>query len=421
MTSSAKTPRRAFEGPTFSALKCPRNGGLENSCELPFGFVWTPMAPCNEEAVAIVECPTDALPPVLCLTCLAYMNPNCKLDPRTGVWNCPLCDQENVAPVREFKEGQLLHQVLKSPIVEYHQPMLEPKPLGPEEPDDSCTYIFVVDANLPAEDAHAIVTAVESFVAENPKENPKVKLGLVVFDDTVLMYQLGLSGVASADIYTPMDAAQEDVEALIARKAMLDSRAYLMQDVDPDHSLDNLRRCISAVFGVPVQKSSADTEKPMSRQEMLQRQKETRMRKEQVKQHHHQNGSADDNKTPIESPWVKHRQESKSKHPKRSTGEAIQCALDLTGVGSHPSRTSRILLFTNGCCNSGEFSVVAPADESTAIAKRRNKKHNVDFVDTNALAKAVEYFDMTANFALETGVGIDVLCTGNPFLVRLSG
>ena len=35
--------------------------------------------------------------------------------------------------------------------------------------------------------------------------------------------------------------------------------------------------------------------------------------------------------------WVKHRQESKSRHPKRCMGEAIQCALGLTGVGPAPS------------------------------------------------------------------------------------
>ena len=41
--------RRADEGVVFTASKCPPGPGLENSCELPFGLVWTPMAIYNEK------------------------------------------------------------------------------------------------------------------------------------------------------------------------------------------------------------------------------------------------------------------------------------------------------------------------------------------------------------------------------------
>ena len=35
--------RRADEGATFTASKCPNDSGLKNSCELPFGVIWTPI------------------------------------------------------------------------------------------------------------------------------------------------------------------------------------------------------------------------------------------------------------------------------------------------------------------------------------------------------------------------------------------
>ena len=44
--------------------------------------------------------------------------------------------------------------------------------------------------------------------------------------------------------------------------------------------------------------------------------------------------------------------------------------------------------------------------------KRRGKRPTHDVVDTVMLQKAVEYFDMTANFAVSAGIGIDVFCCG---------
>ena len=57
--------------------------------------------------------------------------------------------------------------------------------------------------------------------------------------------------------------------------------------------------------------------------------------------------------------------------------------------------------------------MVAPVEKNKkSPSDKRVKKASPDHVDAEELSKSVELFDMTANFALETGAGIDVLCTG---------
>jgi hypothetical protein len=362
--------------------------------------------------VEVIVCEGEDLPPVLCLTCLAYMNPHVEIvDLKTGAWLCPLCGQENVAPADCLGEGMLLHKALNSPIVEYHQQLPSSVIDVNEDEDaeeDTCTYILVVDANLPKADAAGIATAMEEVMKKDRKDNdendmPKMCVGLIVFDHNVAMYQLDLSGVASADVYTSLE--DEDEKALAARGAVMEERAYLHSVNTPD-DLASLRQCLSAVFGVSVE--TDDPDQPIGRQEMLRRQKEARIRKEQDEQKNGGTASSSSSPStiPAESPWVKRRNENKTLHPRRCTGEAIQCAIDMTSL--LPTRTSRILLFTNGCPNAGDGSVVVVADKDDAP----QKKHTPDVIDAGLLSKAVEYFDMAANLALDSGVCIDVFCTG---------
>ena len=128
-------PERRRSGAVFSSRQCPpASGGLEHSCQLPFGFLWTPFAgivlPASSSSssaadpdvvantttqdssgdpdVAVVvnhgtsgdDDDDDSLPPVLCTTCLAYMNLYC--DTRQGgkIWICPFCQCENGMPTR---------------------------------------------------------------------------------------------------------------------------------------------------------------------------------------------------------------------------------------------------------------------------------------------------------------------------------
>mmetsp|Transcript_31582 Transcript_31582/g.76274 ORF Transcript_31582/g.76274 Transcript_31582/m.76274 type:complete len:1031 (+) Transcript_31582:58-3150(+) len=480
--------KKANDGVVFTSNKCPPKPDLDNNFrDIPYGFIWTPQA--ENEKVQVIDCVSQAMLPVICLTCLAYINPHSQVDFETGVWTCALCEQKNVAPIPDLKN--LIRPALENNMVEYHQD-LPSKPTAKVDDvvsdnhsvssrsvgsrseshrsyvsgeshgsydedaasrgsyhhddegshksyesggsrksyesggsrrsyvsenrsyssrsshvdddynDDTRTLVLVVDTNLTGNDGRGILNAVEEFVKvieRDFEDYPRTRIGLVVFDQVVCMYQLGLLGIASADVYTPIDP--DDDEALVARKKSMEERAYL-HEVQSLEDLDSLIQCLSATFGVPVdEKEQQGEEPPESRMEMLKRKKEDRLRKEKK-------GKEEKASSSKASPWIKRRENSKTKHPKRCVGEAIQCAIDLTVVGHpEPSRTSQILLFTNGCPNVGGGSVVA--DENK---ENEGPAHAHDLVDIEKLQKAIDYFDTTASFALDTGVGIDVFCSG---------
>eukprot|EP00980_Cylindrotheca_fusiformis_P003615 scaffold812_cov124-Cylindrotheca_fusiformis.AAC.7 len=458
--------RPIIEGVTFTAKTCPPNtNNLEsnnNCCELPYGVIWTPTAP-NPKLVVIQDdddeggggegrlSSSSSLPPVLCLTCLAYINLHATVDYETGLWVCPLCDCENVASPMDLNHR--LKPALTHPMVEYQQRLHRPSHSTDTNENDTRTLILVVDTNLTANDGRGIVDAMEQFVRICHKKShfpQTTRIGLIIFDQVVSIYQLGLVGIASADVYTPLEVVNDDNDnedendALLQRKKVMEERAYL-KDVHTVQDLESMKRCLAATFGISLDStnnkdSNEDTttntttakssNKNLSRMEVLKRRKEDRLRKER-KEAENNNNNKKENQTKkkknnlrqeedAESPWVKHRREMREKRPKRCVGEAIQCAIDLTVVGHpNPSRTSQILLFTNGCPNLGGGSVVVDNNDNgnnnnnnNNVKETSSKSHNGGVVDTSKLEKAIEYFDTTATFALETGVGIDVFCSG---------
>jgi hypothetical protein len=140
----------------------------------------------------------------------------------------------------------------------------------------------------------------------------------------------------------------------------------------------------------------------------LRERKEARIRRQQSSS----SGPGDDDEGDhalAKSPWTLAKEEAKSAPPVRCTGEAIQCAIDLATAGStNTARTSRILLFTDGCPNYGDGSVVSSEAASTAPGRGRAVLN----VDPHTLSRAVQYFDIIARSASEAGVAIDVFCTG---------
>ena len=287
--------------------------------------------------------------------------------------------------------------------------------------------IFVVDANLNPSDAKGIVQAVEQVLLDLLHDNqddkndddddgkvphPKIQIGLIVFDQAVALYQLGIAGVACADIYTADDDDDE------ARQEAMESRAYL-QSVSSQADLESLSQCLSAVFGVDVDvEEGGDSARGTgsSRVEWLRQKKEARQRQEQLQQQG--GGGAATMELPKESPWIRKRTAIQStKSQRRCTGEALQCAMDLASV--RESRTSRLLLFTNGCPNIGDGTVVAEQGE-VALPKplpkmsstKSKKKYKHDVVDRSQMSKAIQYYDTLATLAAEIGIAVDVFCAG---------
>lgn len=411
--------RRADEGALFTASKCPHEPGLENSCELPFGIVWTPLAVPEDYStkMPIINCFNDSLPPVLCLACLAYINPSAKIDKKSGIWACPLCGHENVLPKKGTPEHSRVMTALKSNYVEYRQAVSKPegseeeKMEDDEEKEDYCTYLLVVDENLSPKDAHAIAPAMEAILKEqsasaNP-EDPysKARIGLVTFGKSVSIYQLGVSGLASADIYVPTDYDEDDDKF----DENVEKRSYITDVHLGDCA--SLKNSLQSIFGIAIDENDDESASSStgifssnsSRMAMLSQRKAARLRKEENATDHKNDVSA-------KSPWIKRYEKSPSHQTKRCTGQALQCTLDLaSAVTSKSSRTSRIILFTNGCPNSGDGSVVNSKDN---VEKPKGKRATHTIVDTEMLQKSVDYFDLMANQAVAVGIGVDVVCCG---------
>jgi len=376
--------------------------------------------------VPVIKCDTGSMPPVLCLACLAYINPFAGIDVKMGLWMCPLCGHENVVPKKEIYESSQIMTAMTSSTVEYHQMVSADEDSDSEEKkedgsianygnfegaeDDYCTYLFVVDENLSPKDGQAIAPAIQAILKEKipsgDLEVPqsKIRIGLIVFGKQVLIYRLGLSGLSSADIYAPSDSEDDDDEFLGEMK----KRSYVVEVQSGD--LTSLRNALSSTFGIAVDKYADESSNSAgifsSRTDMLSQKKAARLRKEE-------SGNDANNNLVAKSPWLKRREEKLSGNAKRCTSVALQCAFDLVSVSSsNPSRTTRIILFTNGCPNIGDGSVVNPNGLSEKSKKNGGKQATWSTVDTVMLQGAVEYYDAAANLGVSAGVGIDVFCCG---------
>ncbi|KAI2488714.1 hypothetical protein MHU86_25768 [Fragilaria crotonensis] len=357
--------RRAGDGAVFSARKCP--SGAEQTCELPFGFVWTPMSPSSTAAL-------QESAPIFCITCLTYLNLYATFDEASGLWTCPLCMAKNVAP-KELLSGPEVSAALVSPMVEYRQ-IVATNELNP-------TYVVVMDVNLPPNEAHAVAHTVQTLLMDQIDENrPPRTLALITFGQTVSLYQLGLSaGLVSADVVPP-DDPKEDEGDLVKRRTRMASRQYF-SEVRNDDDFATFWSCIVAVYGDTVK------EEQLSRKELLKRKKEARLRG-------NQRPCGPDS---AESPWIR---KAASGRPSRCTGEAIQCAMDMASFASDSARNSRILLFTNGCPNLGAGTIVRVDNEV-------DDKVGVDVIDHMAMMGAMGYFEACGR---DAEGGIDVFLSG---------
>ena len=113
-------------------------------------------------------------------------------------------------------------------------------------------------------------------------------------------------------------------------------------------------------------------------------------------------------------------------YEQRCTGTAIEKAIELATSSSR--HTGRILLFTNGCPNVGAGSVIAPhlggvrkpvdrtplgvGGSSGSTSKGRIQKAKRDVVDPHMMNVALEFFKNLGEDAFESGIGIDVFCSG---------
>lgn len=491
-------------GVVFSSTKCPPPANtttgsanhhhppkmseqrqLEQTCELPFGFCYTPMTKLPPQ-LSTSLIPSLNLPSgVMCMTCMAYLNLYCEtsetyLDDEQEhwmmQWKCALCQSENIVAVEcttssnnndylekdQQQQGttvtttistksRLLDTMISQRVVELRQPLGQPPPPHPPQPQPPMepstftnpttesfilptkTIILVVDENLPSTEAHAIGNALQSILDQNPGSsgsggnNFSWQIGLMTFGDSISIFQLGVnSGIVVADVVRShegfMVMTDADSGADISRR-----RSYF------GTSINAIVSCLAAQFNsdecnskanVSITTDSADlcnaNIPKKTRMQILKERKQIRLQRQEMPPSLMKN--VGDNEM-LRSPWILARERiAQTKPPYRNTGDALLCAIDLASFGASSFQSSiigtthesalechdcRILLFTNGCPNLGDGSVVDTENDATGGLAAFST------VDSTQMARACGFYTAIGKSAVDIGVGIDVLCTGS--------
>lgn len=279
----------------FTSRKCP--AGPNRSCNLPFGFVWSPFSGSND---TILE---RAVPQ--CLKCLSYHNLYCEINEQNQ-WSCPFCEFHNIAD----NDNDPL--VMAQPQLEFSQPL--------KNDNQRRNVLIVMDAHLTVSE----VTAIRNTIRSTLESDQEVQLGLLIFDRCVHIFS------------TPCDICASHVYATcIGFCDSPDDKTQYLRSMQSSNDWEAFSNCLDAFYG--ESKEQHDPNKPKSRLEMLKERKQARRNEQQ------QPG------TP-KSPWLQSRSQKRA-FQSRCTGEAISCAIELASIAE--ARTARILVFTNGAPNLG--------------------------------------------------------------------
>ena len=457
---SGENLRHATDGGVvFSSTKCPApstdptiTGRLEQTCELPFGFLYTPMTNIPPQLSASIPSSPNLPSGVICKVCMSYLNLYCETSetyPDTDAtngnriqmrWTCALCKSENIIAVEcpnddtcleEQRSTELLLNTLTTQrVLEFHQPLMPPSSTTTESDSSMMptkTIILVVDTNLPSSDAIAIGNVLRSIVDQCTTSEQRFswQLGLIVFGESVSIFRLGVaySGIAVADVVRSYEGFEVLTDA--DSGSDINSRSYL------GISIDELVACLSTQFSTAESnvsenafdanddvRGSTDNISKKTRLQILKERKDLRLNRQEIQASRNDNDRKD---LLLRSPWAIARERvNQSKPPYRCTGDALLCAIDLASLDSNSFQSAettngtasavhdcRVLLFTNGCPNLGDGSVVDTNNDSTGGLSAYST------VDSAQMARACGFFDAIGKSALDIGVGIDVLCTGS--------
>lgn len=408
----------------FTSAKCPPGPGLDGTCQLPLGLLYSPFCPNDDDDDEADSTHGTDVPPPLCLTCLSYMNLYVTVvDSTTGLWKCALCGATNAADPQWLQSSSAL--ALVAPQYEFVQPVHdehEKKDLTHDGDDAATTIVLVVDANLPAAELDGIGRALTDLQSQS-QQDERIRWGLVVFDEAVAVYRLAGQGrsddtdqhLAAADVLVSHEELTDD---LLQTKAHLSGGSGGGDDNDSAVALDRVQACLTALAAArrnennendntrrnhtsntqTTTTTTPDDDKQLSRLERLKRAKAARQ------------GAAAPSSGPVppatvvpeSSPWLKQQKQSTAT-AFRCTGEALQVAMDLATAAPQRTRTARIWTFTNGYPNLGDGSVVDAASE---------RPNNTIMVDAAALAQALDFYRVLAQTAAEEGLGADVFLCG---------
>lgn len=162
---------------------------------VPHGALLRPFAPTE------LPLPLLRRTPLQCQQCAAHVSRHCKVSSEAEgtQWWCSFCGKANAflsssagAFTREdFPE-------LTSVAVDYLDPAAQPPLYRSTHPSQSPTFAFVVDSNATRGDMASLTDAIRSSLELLP-ENAQVIF--VVFSNVVRVYELGLAGASSAEVF----------------------------------------------------------------------------------------------------------------------------------------------------------------------------------------------------------------------------
>lgn len=443
---------------------------LENTCELPFGVIFTPLAtvPSSSSTKDSTNKKENVVEPIMCIHCLSYLNLYAPFDLDSRLWTCPICgEQGNVLPdYIQTYDDLVVSGVFSSPFMEYRHELPQQKQKHKQQLESvqkttttqfqretssnnnnnkGCCYVIVIDENISTDQMISLSQRFEHFF--NDKNN-NTQLGIIMYSKTVSIYQVGLgfSGICSCDVYPADD--DDDIKKggmnnSPSNNLLMKDRSYLAQV--KDGGKETLLLIMKAILGMTkkdkaatTSSTSSTTTNGLSRKEILRKRREERNNNSNKNNPKKTNNNINNNN--VQNTTQKHYYET------RCTGTAIRYAIDLISSSSSSNcNEKRILLFTNGCCNLGVGSVVVPHNEdgktnlsspnpnpntnnndSNHNKKKpsynsRNTKWKADVVDSSMMGTAIEYFRFLGEKAFFMyqcggGIGMDVFCSGTSSL-----
>jgi len=434
MTSRINNDGDAGGKAVFTSNVIPSKPGLDGSNQIPLGFILSPMSSgaIRPNSTSTIIDSDDSLltekDMFLCTTCLAYLNMYCSYDVTNGKWLCPICKSVNAAPKSIFSQSN--NNIMKSEIVEYHQ-----EAAGNVNQSPSSEIIMIVlDGNLPPHEAKAILKNLSILIKkkqisgdENNRTLNNVMVGLIIFTSTVHIYQTGLTGIASADIYWIDEEIHDTYDQNYdENNPMNEFESNVMNSKDRMYfgSWDEVQYCASAYFDLLHEDTSKHkhcdlvkesesiklhhsddnrTKQKTSRREMLRLKREERLKREKKVSSFDLDDCNHDQAAEFLHEIRKAYKNKTMQQKKRCTGEAIAYALDL--ISDYEERsTGRILLFTNGSSNAGRGNVIKNATTLT---------YHGEIIDPEQMEDAAQFFHSIGKEAFRNGIGIDVLCCGN--------
>uniref|UniRef100_A0A7S4VB00 Protein transport protein SEC23 n=1 Tax=Ditylum brightwellii TaxID=49249 RepID=A0A7S4VB00_9STRA len=314
-------------------------------------------------------------------------------DNNSTKWICSICNGVNYSTE---KLNEVEKAALSTPTVSFTQSISSSSSSMKNKKE---VMILVVDGNLSCNDISSILSSLSSSSYQTRE------FGLVLFDKVISLYQLSLSGIASARIFAPGKTTTKSGKMMEqgyigSWTVLLDCiQAYFGKSFHVDASSSKGKHYNAEEKKQEQQQQQQQAPPPsLSRRELLRLKREERL-----------------SRTKKTSTTTK----KKSKKQYRCTGEAISYAIDLALSSSSSSSSARVLVFTNGAPNVGIANVTSSSSSSPSKGSKRKeyyKPESGDVIVDEKLGYACQYFNTMGNVGYAGNVGVDVFCSGSHLL-----